>query len=209
MLSIVGLKLHNLNSQIQEDNIYTIRDINDCSINEFRTSLSYETWDCVFSLKNNPDVDTLFNSFLNNYLRIFYNHFPQRKVIARHNYTPWMTQGIKTSCKHKRRLYLYTRNSNDMFLKRYYKQYCKILVKVIQDAKRLTYNNQIVNSTNKIKTTWNITCIRRETNRQKRPKNETNYTNSPEAFNNYFLTVSENIINSKRSNVITSDNCKN
>jgi hypothetical protein len=39
------------------------RDINDYSINEFKTNLSYETWDCVFGFNNNPDVDTLFNSF--------------------------------------------------------------------------------------------------------------------------------------------------
>jgi hypothetical protein len=57
------LTLKDLNSQVQ-DYYITTRDINEYSINEFRTNLSYETWDCVFDLKNNPDVDTLFNSFL-------------------------------------------------------------------------------------------------------------------------------------------------
>ena len=55
-----------------------------------------------------------------------------------------------------------------------------------------TCDNQIKKSTNNIKTTWNI--IKKETNRHKRLKNVTHHDNSPEAFNNYFLTVSENII---------------
>jgi len=56
------------------------------------------------------------------------------------------------------------------------------------------YNNQITNSTNKMKTTWNI--IKAETNRLKGTNNTTtnNYQNSPEAFNKYFLSVTENII---------------
>ena len=103
-----------------------------------------------------------------------------------------MTQGIRISCKCKRLLYLCTRNSNDISLKKYYKQYCKILTKVIKEAKKYTYNNQINKSTNKGKTTWNI--IKKETNRHKRSTTMTDYQNSPEAFNNYFLTVSENII---------------
>jgi hypothetical protein len=58
----------------------------------------------------------------------------------------------------------------------------------------------IINSTNKIKTTWNI--IKAETNRLKGPTNTTinNYQNSPEAFNKYFLSVTENIIHDIRSN---------
>ena len=141
--------------------------------------------DCVFTLSNNPTVDTLFSSFLNNYLRIFHEHFPQHKFIKRHNNTPWMTPGIRISCKHKRLLYLFTRNSNDTSLKKHYKQYCKILTKVIKEAKKYTYNNQINKSTNKGKTTWNI--IKKETNRHKRSTTMTDYQNSPEAFNNYFL----------------------
>jgi hypothetical protein len=109
-----------------------------------------------------------------------------------------MTPGIRISCKHKRLLYLCTRSSNDTSLKKYYKQYCKILANVIKEAKKCTSNNQINKSTNKIKTTWNI--IKKETNRHKGLKTVTDYHNSPEVFNNYFLTVSESIIKNIRSN---------
>jgi hypothetical protein len=62
------------------------------------------------------------------------------------------------------------------------------------------YNNQIINSTNKMKTTWNI--IKTETNRLKGPTNTTinNYRNSPEAFNKHLLSISENIIHDIRCN---------
>jgi hypothetical protein len=73
-----------------------------------------------------------------------------------------------------------------------------MLANVIKEAKKCTYNNKINKSTNKIKTTWNI--IKKETNRHKRLKTVTNYHNSPEAFNNYFLTVSKNTIKNIRSN---------
>ena len=61
------------------------------------------------------------------------------------------------------------------------------------------YNNQIINFTNKMKTTWNI--IKAETNRLKAPINTTiNYQNSPEVFHKYFLSITENIIHDIRFN---------
>ena len=137
-------------------------------------------------------------NFINTYLRIFHNHFPQHKSIKRKNHSLWITPGIRISCKSKRFLYLCTKISDDIFLKKHYKQYCKILTNVIKEAKRHTYNNQINKSTNKIKTTWNI--IKTITNRHTRSTAMTKYHSSPEVFNNYFLNVSENIISNIRIN---------
>jgi len=128
------LIVKDINLQSQGHYVYVTRSMNKYSINEFKISLSYETWVCVFGLNNNPDVDTLFNSFLNNYLGIFHNHFPLRKFIKRDNHTSWITPGIKISCKHKRFLYLCTRSSDDISLKKYYKQYCKTLEQTINNA---------------------------------------------------------------------------
>jgi len=103
--------------------------------------------------------------------------------------------------------YICTRSSEDISLKKYYKQYYKILANIIKEAKKCTYNNQINKSTNKIKTTWNI--IKKETNRHKRLITMTNYHNSSEAFNNYFMTISENIIKNIRSNKQNHDTYNN
>jgi hypothetical protein len=56
------------------------------------------------------------------------------------------------SCKYKRHLYLASRDSNDPRLKSHYKIYCKILSKIIKEAKQNNCNSQILESNNKIKT---------------------------------------------------------
>jgi len=81
---------------------------------------------------------------------------------------------------------------------KHYKNYCRILTNVIREAKKQTYNDQITKSTHKIKTTWNI--IKKEINKNERLNDTTNYENTPEAFNNYFLTISENITKNISSN---------
>jgi hypothetical protein len=125
---------------------------------EFQLRLSYESWGSIFSNTDNMD-----NIFLNNYLRIVYTSFPLRKITERGKIRQWITTGIKTSCNHKRQLYLLSKDSNDINLIKYYKQYCRILATAITEAKRSKYNYQIINSTNKMKTIWNI--IKSETNR--------------------------------------------
>jgi hypothetical protein len=139
------------------------------------------------------DVNKIFNSFLNTYLRIFYASILLKKINNKIN-TPWITTGIKTSCIQKRKLYLASRNSTNPHIKRYYKHYCNILSKVIKEAKKCHNDNQIKNSTNKNKTSWNI--VNKETHRK---VNSTNIkslntdgitTNNQqlivETFNNYF-----------------------
>jgi hypothetical protein len=103
------------------------------------------------------DVDSFFNIFQNNYLRIVYTSFPLQKIIERGE-SRWITTDMKASCKCKRQLYLLSKDSNDINLIKYY----KILARVIAETKRWKYNNQISNSTNKMKTTWSI--IKSETN---------------------------------------------
>jgi hypothetical protein len=48
------------------------------SIIDFNTKLSYESWENIFAENN---VNTIFNNFLNTYLRIFYSSFPLKKVV--------------------------------------------------------------------------------------------------------------------------------
>jgi hypothetical protein len=50
---------------------------------QFKIRLSYESWDSIFSNNDNMDINSLFNIFLNNYLRIVYTSFPLIKIIER------------------------------------------------------------------------------------------------------------------------------
>jgi hypothetical protein len=87
---------------------------------------------------------------------------------------------------------------------KYYKQ-CKIRARVITEVKSSKCNNQIINPTNKMKTTWNI--IKSETNRLK-GHTGTNYENSPDTFNYHFLSAAEKTMQSIRHSDTedTSDN---
>jgi hypothetical protein len=98
----------------------------------------------------------MFNTFLNTYLTIFYSSFPVLTTKNRKYNNKWITLGIKTSCKRKRELFSQIRNSSNTALVKCYKAYCKILTKVIKEAKRMTINTRISKSNNKTKTTWNI-----------------------------------------------------
>ena len=109
----------------------TIRKINKHMISDFINKLRNELSDTIF---NSDDVNAMFKSFLNIYLRIFYSIFPPKRVIKRNtkDNNNWITLWIKTSCKHKRDLYLANRNCNNLELKRHYHVHCKILSLVVK-----------------------------------------------------------------------------
>jgi len=120
------------------------------SIRKFSEILSYENWEEVF---RDVDVNRIFNSFQNTFLRIFLSSFQIRKKFELNKPKPWLTTGIKISCRNKRELFLKYRCSNDPGFKSYYKKYCKVLSSVIIAAKKKYYDEQILKSDNKAKTT--------------------------------------------------------
>jgi hypothetical protein len=138
------LTFNNIKVQLYKQNFQYIRSISKNTIADFLIKLSYETWDTTFT---GNDINIMFNSFLNTYLRIFYCSFPLKKIQQISN--NWITARIKTSCNHKRELHLMSRNSYNPDLKKYYKLYCKILINVIKEAKRLHYDGKIKKSNNK------------------------------------------------------------
>jgi hypothetical protein len=64
---------------MNKQQISTIRIFNDQCLFNFKMQLSYETWDGVFS---SNDVDMIFTSFLDTYLRIFHSSYPIKKNIV-------------------------------------------------------------------------------------------------------------------------------
>ena len=101
-------------------------------------------------------------------LKDFLCHFPNKKI-NNETKAPWITIGINTSCVQKRKLYLACRNSTNPNVKSYYKCYCKIISKVIKEAKIYHYDNKIKNSTNKKKTTCHV--VNKGTQRKRHSKN--------------------------------------
>jgi hypothetical protein len=66
----------NIFEQNSNTYFYFNRKIDKSSIMDFNTKLSYESWENIFGENN---VNTIFNNFLNTYLRIFYSSFPLKK----------------------------------------------------------------------------------------------------------------------------------
>ena len=60
------------------------------------------TFKNVFENDNN-DVDSIFNSFLNTYLHIFYSCFPKISAKKTASKKQWITKGILIPVKGKRR----------------------------------------------------------------------------------------------------------
>jgi hypothetical protein len=83
---------------------------NKASIENFKLNLSYETWEEIFA---SDEVDKLFNSFLNIYLRVFNGCFPVKKLSCNYNNKAWLTVDIRILCQHKRDLYILCRNTNN------------------------------------------------------------------------------------------------
>ena len=196
ILQLTNLSL-NISTQPNETKI--IHNFCKHNIHNFKTNLRYEIWDTVFG---KHDVNEIFNNFHNTFLRIFHSIFPEKKIQIQNKDKTWITKGIQTSIKNKKELYLKCRNSSNHKLKIYYKSYCKLLTKIIRQAKTLHYSNQILKSDNKSRTLWNI--VKSQTGK-KIIKDEVSILDTNGAiihnkqkiansFNDYFSTIAENLL---------------
>ena len=194
------VQINYVNKYIQK----SYRKINKTTINNFLSQLSQENWDSVIGEK---DVNHTFNSFLNSFLLIFNSCFPIIHRVStnqKNTNTAWITKGIKISCKHKRELYLLTKKNANVSNKLHYKRYCKILSKVIKTAKKMSYDNYIKMSHNKMKTTWKI--VNSETGRNTKMNSTQqlieNYNgqNVAEHLNDYFVNIANKLVNNLNNN---------
>ena len=65
--------LNTINLKPPTRQIKEIRLFDENSVNDFLNKLSYEIWDKTFS---SEDINTMFNTFLDTYLKIFYSFPP-------------------------------------------------------------------------------------------------------------------------------------
>jgi hypothetical protein len=84
--------LNVLQNKPREHQPHFRRNINKYTVAEFKHRLSYETCDLVFE---SDEVNTIFNAFLNIYLRTFYSSFPfiKSNKVTHNNY--WMMTGVQ------------------------------------------------------------------------------------------------------------------
>ena len=75
------LTLQILQKHINNQHVYYKRAINQFNVAEFQLKFTYETWDSIFT-KN--DVNEIYNSFLNTFLRHYHSCFPVIKTNIYH-----------------------------------------------------------------------------------------------------------------------------
>ena len=127
---------------------------------------------------------------------------------------PGLRQELKPLVYRKENCTQHAETVKNPHVKRYYKRYCNIPSKVIKEAKKCHYDNQIKHSANKNKTTWDI--VNKETHRKTHSTNikslnidgitTDNQQLTAETFNNYFTSIAENIKTTDRNAYIQNKN---
>ena len=108
--------------------------IDNKTVTNFQAPLKTGSWESAYT---DRDPNHMLNSFLCTFLNIFQASFTV-KYRSMKDMNDWITRGIKISCKHQRSLYAFTKNSNDSKAKVNYIKHCKIIRKVIKEAKSNT-----------------------------------------------------------------------
>jgi hypothetical protein len=83
-----------ISTPIPKQSFSLIRKVDNNTIRNFVSLLSYENWENAFFVEN---VNIIYNNFVN--LRIFYASFPFVKLKNSQNSKPWLTKVIKISSK--------------------------------------------------------------------------------------------------------------
>lgn len=196
----INYNLHNLKGLTGK---VRFRQINKYTLDQLKSSLGKETWDL---LMNENDPNKQYNIFLQIVLLHFEACCPLKvSSLPRKSkqQNAWLTKGIVTSCNTKRILYLKARETGLPGDKTRYKIYCKILQKVIMNAKSKYLASLITNSSNKIKTMWNIvksetsTLVNQNELLELEIKNNiiTDKSTMALELNKYFLNVANDLVN--------------
>ena len=111
--------------------------INEYTVSHFQALLKGETWDTVFK---STCVNDMYSKFQDSLLRHYEAIFPICYVKDKLTDNNWITKGIKISCAMKRELYSeYINIKDDIQIINCYRKYCKVLRKVINEAKNSTF----------------------------------------------------------------------
>jgi len=105
------------------------------------------------------------------------------------------------------------KKNNNPQIKKYFREYCRILSRVIQEAKKMEYNRRILSTNNMMKTSWKL--INKESNKDRNNHgihslningmSATNQQFIASAFNKHLTTmpttITRNIIASTSVNI--------
>uniref|UniRef100_A0A8D9BK78 Endonuclease/exonuclease/phosphatase domain-containing protein n=1 Tax=Cacopsylla melanoneura TaxID=428564 RepID=A0A8D9BK78_9HEMI len=144
-----------------------LRTFNPQQISSFTEALSCTDFSPVYRRDN---VNDQLSHFYSIFLFLFNSHFPYKLLsVGGPKRKPWITKGIIISSAKKRSLFSLGLQSNDPSLHEYYKNYCRVLQRVVREAKRKHTMSEIRSAPKqkRIKTVWNIVKAHSKYNRSK------------------------------------------
>lgn len=175
----------------QRENCPRFRDYSQTKLEVFESELSLQDWSAIMGTNR---VDLAYGRF-STILTDLADRIFTWKTARDRKPNRWMTKGIKTSCANKRRL-LSMRNEG-LISNTEYKNYCRILKKVIRRAKQMSQESLIQGSHNKTRATWQLVNeITKDRSRRSHSIQDGFKTNTAEElsdllnrFNKYFIEV--------------------
>lgn len=169
------------------------------NVDRFTVTLREESWENVYSSDN---AQTAYSAFADSLASHYDRVFPiiERKQTKRDS-NHWITRGLKTSIKHKNKLYIRYKNSPTLQNSTTYKHYKNRLRSLIGAAKKLHYEHLITANKNKPKEIWDII---KEVVGNKNSKYEideividnktcNDKQKITDAFNEYFINIGPNL----------------
>lgn len=119
-------------------------------IQYFKEELLKQNWDDIYLISDADEAYNLFNAI---YTNLMFQIFNIKTVTSKKGYN-WITMGIRTSCKEKRRMYI--KKIKGVITAEAYKKYTKILKKVIILAKKMANEKYLIEASNKTKASWSL-----------------------------------------------------
>ena len=177
------------------------RQLNDESINAFKTELGNNSWDTVL---NSSNVNVAHNNFIDIFTQLYNKHCPVKKITfkcVRKNKT-WFTKALQCSCKKKKMLYKKCLAKRTESAEMTYKNYKNSLTSLMRILEKNYYRKLLDAQKGNSKATWKIlnSIIKKNTLNSSIPdtfiKNNEKITarkHIANGFNDFFVNVGPNL----------------
>ena len=178
-----------------------IRLINIKTVNEFVQRIEKENWDHIYNVEDPQEAYSRFSNLLR---RHYCESFPKIMITGKYrNRLPWLTEGLKTSIRHKNKLYKLSVKKPLLMNVANYERYRNKVNHLIKIAEKLHHQEMFQENKNNLTKTWSL--IKNIIWKNKYTKScgqflDGNYTITDKAkisnmFNNFFTNIGVNLAN--------------
>ena len=117
--------------------------------------LEMQSWEEMYAQE---DVNSSYEAFLRTFKSLLDKHCPMsvKHIKKGAKQKPWLTKGLINACRKKNAMYVKYVRSKLQIDEQKYKVYKNKLLRILKNAERLYYNEQLMKQKNNMKETWRI-----------------------------------------------------